>query len=216
MARTLHDEVGGLLVGAVMDISWIAQQSGQSDVVNDKLARAIGLLRAAIDIKRKLVEALSPSLLDQVGLCSTIGWHLKASCEAAGVVYSESYPVKEPPFSADFKIGVFRIVQRALTQILSESVPSELSLQVEIIEKTLHCRMASQLSGTQAAVSTAAREHTPLHHRARQMGGACHWLDTLEGTQVNVTIPIPPGPSQLVPSTREFASVGVGWEGRWL
>ncbi len=28
MARTLHDEVGGLLVGAVMDICWIAQQSG--------------------------------------------------------------------------------------------------------------------------------------------------------------------------------------------
>ncbi len=72
LARTLHDEVGGLLVGAVMDMSWIAQRSDLADVAKDKLARAIGLLRAAIDIKRKVVEALSPSLLDQVGLCSTI------------------------------------------------------------------------------------------------------------------------------------------------
>src|ERR1700677_5247889 len=96
IARTLHDEVGGLLVGAVMDISWISQQSGQWDVVKNKLARAIGLLREAIDIKRKLVETLRPSLLDDVGLCSTIGWHLKERCDAAGIVYTESYPLNEP------------------------------------------------------------------------------------------------------------------------
>ncbi len=34
---------------------------------------------------------------------------------------------------------------------------------------------------------------TPLHHRARQMGGACLWLNTLEGTKLNVKIPMPPG-----------------------
>lgn len=190
LARTLHDEVGGLLVGGLMDMSWIAQQSGQSDVVQDKLARAIGSLRAAIDITRRLVETLRPSLLDDVGLCSTIGWHLKASCAAASVPYVESYPSNEPPLSAKFKIAVFRIFQEALMQILSHGVPSKLSLQVEVVENTLHCRIASHLE-SRATDSEMALGNTPLHHRARQMGGACHWLKTVEGNQVKVTIPLP-------------------------
>jgi signal transduction histidine kinase len=193
VARTLHDEVGGLLVGAVMDMSWISQQIGQSEAVKDKLVRAIGLLRAAIDIKRKLVESLRPSLLDDVGLCSTIGWHLKASCDAAGVAYTESYPLNEPALSADFKISVFRIFQNALNQILSDGVPSEISLQLEIIEETLHCRIASHLVESRGAASEAVLTNTPLHHRTRQMGGSCQSLKTLDSTHVNVTIPMPPG-----------------------
>jgi signal transduction histidine kinase len=192
IARTLHDDVGGLLVGAVMDMSWISQQSGQSDVVKDKLARAVGLLREAIDIKRKLVEALRPSLLDDVGLCSTIGWHLKASCSAAGVDYSERYPPKEPPFCSDFKIGVFRIVQKALTQVLTDGVPSKLSLHVEIIEDALRCRIVTQLLQPRVAVAGAYLVNTPLHHRTRQMGGVCQSLRTLEGNHVTVMIPMPP------------------------
>jgi signal transduction histidine kinase len=191
VARTLHDEVGGLLVAALMDISWIAQQSGLSEVVQGKLTRALGLLRGAIDIKRKLVETLRPSLLDDVGLCSTIGWHLKASCDAAGVGYSESYPFKEPYFSADFKIGAFRVFQKALTQILSDRAPSELSLEVEIIDNTLHCLIASHLLESGVTGSEMSLGNTPLHHRVRQMGGACQWLQTPEGNRLNVTIPVP-------------------------
>lgn len=119
-------------------------------------------------------------------------WHLKASCDAAGVVYSESYPLEEPPFSADFKLGVFRIFQKALTQILTDGVPRELSLRVEIIGDTLHCRLARPISGSPSAIPDEGLVSTPLHHRARQLGGACQWLNTLEGTEVNVRIPMPP------------------------
>jgi signal transduction histidine kinase len=49
-------------------MSWISQQQGQSDVIREKLNRAVDLIREAINIKRKLVEALRPSLLDEMGL----------------------------------------------------------------------------------------------------------------------------------------------------
>jgi signal transduction histidine kinase len=205
VARTLHDEVGGLLVGAVMDMSWISQQSGQTDVVKDKLARAIGLLRAAIDIKRKLVESLRPSLLDDVGLCSTIGWHLKASCDEAGIAYSESYPLNEPTLSADFKIAVFRVFQKALHHVLSDGAPSKLSLRVEIIEDTLHCRISSDLLELRAAGEEAPSVNTPLHHRIRQMGGACRSRKTPDENHVHVTIPMPPGHSQPLPGNSVVA-----------
>ena len=190
MARTLHDEVGGLLVGAVMDLSWVSQQGTGSDGVKARLARAIGLLREAIDIKRKLVETLRPSLLDDVGLCPTISWHLKASCKAAGVSYSESYPPEEPPLSSDFKIAMFRIFQKALRQIMADELPSELSLQLEIEADTLHCRITSH-SASPSTVTEATVMHTPLHHSARQRGGACEYKKTGPSAQLVVTIPLP-------------------------
>jgi two-component system sensor histidine kinase UhpB len=122
LARALHDDLGGLLVGAIMDIGWIAQQAGASEVTKHKLARAIGSLRSAIDIERTLIENARPSLLDDVGLFATIRWHLKASCDAAGVVYSESYPAAEMGFSPEFKICVFRLIQRSLKQLLADGV----------------------------------------------------------------------------------------------
>lgn len=198
IARTLHDEIGGLLVGAVMDMSWISQQREQSDVVKDKLARAIGLIRAAIDIKRKLVEALRPSLLDDVGLCSTMGWHMKTSCQAAGVSYSESYPPNEPSLSADFKIAVFRIFQKALHQVLFDGVPSELSLQVQIIGDTMHCHIASHLLKSRAAGANGPLVNTLLHYHTRQIGAACQWRTTVDETHVNVTIPMPAAASSSI------------------
>jgi hypothetical protein len=74
---------------------------------------------------------------------------------------------------------------------LSESMPSDLSLQVEVIGDTLHCRIASHLLESRQAVPETSDLNTPLHHRTRQMGGACECLKTLDGHHVNVTIPIP-------------------------
>jgi hypothetical protein len=148
------------------------------------------LLRAAVDIGRKLVEALRPSLLDDVGLCSTMGWHLKTSCQAAGVSYSESYPPNEPLLSADFKIAVFRIFQKALHHILCDGVPSELFLHVEIIGDTMHCHIASHLLNSRAA-GAELPVNTPLQYHTRQVGAACRWRHTLDESHVNVTIPMP-------------------------
>src|ERR1700722_4281720 len=64
LARTLHDDIGGLLVGAIMDMGWISNQPGLAVTVEAKLARAQALMRTAIDMTRELVENLKPTLLD--------------------------------------------------------------------------------------------------------------------------------------------------------
>ena len=69
--------------GAIMDMGWIANQPDLPPAVKDKLARAQGLMRAAIDMKRELIETLRPTLLYNVGLYPTLRWHMKASCHAA-------------------------------------------------------------------------------------------------------------------------------------
>src|SRR6202012_694027 len=85
LARELHDELGGLLVGARMDISW-AEQHLTAGVVDMKqrLNRVQQNLSGGIDLKRRIIEELRPTLLDNVGFIAALRWQLKESCARAG------------------------------------------------------------------------------------------------------------------------------------
>jgi signal transduction histidine kinase len=194
LARLLHDDLGGLLVGAIMDIGWVSQQSGHSGLVSEKLARAMGLLRAAIDMKRELIENLRPTLLDNVGLFSTLRWHLKASCDAVGVPYSENLPSSEIAFSSDLKIAVFRIFQEALKHVLSNGTTREVEVevQVEVIcdNHILHCQLKSTCF--EAPGARDAKQISPeisMRHRVQRIGGAIQWLQSGGDDDIQLRIP---------------------------
>jgi signal transduction histidine kinase len=188
LARTLHDEIGGLLVGVIMDMGWIADQPGLADTVKEKLARAQALMRAAIDMARELVEDLKPTLLDNVGLYPTLRWHMKASCKPASVPYSESFPETEAPMTPEVRIGVFRIFQEALKDVLSQRNPTGLSMRVEVIEHILHCHLVHQSEFVNAAHS--ASSETSMRLRAQRIGGTLQWSRTLIGRHLHLQVPL--------------------------
>jgi signal transduction histidine kinase len=195
LARTLHDDLGGLLVGAIMDIGWISQQAGHSELVREKLVRATGLLSAAIHLKRELIENLRPTLLDNVGLFSTLRWHLKASCGAAGVSYSENFPPSEIAFPSDLKIAVFRIFQEALKHVLSDGAAREVSLDVDVIDGALHCHLKSaSFEASDAQQSERVTPETSVRHRVQRIGGTLQWLQTAGAHHIHLQIPFTAAP----------------------
>ncbi len=188
LVRSLHDDLGGLLVGAIMDIGWISQQAGLPDAVKEKVVRAQGLLRAAIEMKRRLIENIRPTLLDHVGLFSTLRWHMKESCDAANLTYTESYPDLEHAINPEVRIGVFRIFQEALKHVLANGRPSDLSLKVDVVNDTLHCHLTH--SNSPVATDPHPSVETSLHHRAQQVGGTVEWVNTQGGSHLHLTVPL--------------------------
>lgn len=71
LARTLHDELGGLLTAAKMDLSWLQSRLSGSPML-ERLSQLGGVLDEAMDLKRRVVEQLRPSLLDHFGLPAAI------------------------------------------------------------------------------------------------------------------------------------------------
>jgi len=190
LARTLHDDLGGLLVGAIMDIGWISLQAGHSEPVREKLARATGLLRAAIDMKRELIENLRPTLLDNVGLFSTLRWHLKASCDRIAVPHAANFPPAEINLPPDLKIGVFRIFQAALKHVLSEGRPRELSLDVEVKDNTLHCHLRSTPVEVSAPQNARGPAETSIRFRVQRTGGTLRWLKEAGAQHLHLQFPL--------------------------
>src|SRR5665213_599452 len=69
LTRQLHDNLGGLMVAALMDVAWAQTQCPEIPTdAAERLQRARKYLSAAIDLSRKLIEDLRPTLLDNVGL----------------------------------------------------------------------------------------------------------------------------------------------------
>lgn len=138
LARELHDELGGLLVGAVMDIAWVEQHiAPESAEVKQKLTRARQTLAAAIDLKRSLIEELRPTLLDNVGLYAALRWHVQAICDRASIVCAIRLPEDERRFAPHTPINLFRIVQEAFALIKEHGLVSQVEFNVAAGDREL-------------------------------------------------------------------------------
>src|SRR5690349_340447 len=64
LAKELHDELGGLITAAKMDLSWLSARIGGSlDAESgEKLNSVMQMLNQAMLLKRRVVESLRPSL----------------------------------------------------------------------------------------------------------------------------------------------------------
>jgi signal transduction histidine kinase len=201
LARELHDELGGLLVGARMDISWAEQHLTKNDAdLKVRLNRVQQNLAAGVDLKRRIIEELRPTLLDNVGLFAALRWQMKETCGGAGLQCIESYPDEEPRFKSEASIALFRIAQEAFSNILKHSRAKTADISLDMDDETLLMRIADDGVGMPADRFTAIGSHglASMRHRVRALGGR---LDVRKpasgGTMLIVQIPIGNAVTQL-------------------
>jgi signal transduction histidine kinase len=194
LARELHDELGGLLVGARMDISWVEQHFAKSEPdIQQRLHRVQQNLAAGVDLKRRIIEELRPTLLDNVGLFAALRWQLKETCKSAGMTCIESYPDEEPRFKSEAAIALFRIAQEGFSNILKHSSAKTVDISLDMDEETLLMRITDDGIGIPVGRFTAVASHglASMRHRVRALGGR---LDVRNppsgGTMLLVQIPL--------------------------
>ena len=120
IARELHDEMGGILVGAKMDVAAAAKQLGQADTsgADARLKRALKSLDDGIAVKRRIIEDLRPTLLDNLGLGAALDWLVRGTCERAGLACTLNLDERADALPPEQSIAIYRIVQEALTNVL--------------------------------------------------------------------------------------------------
>ena len=123
LSRELHDELGGLLIAARMDVSWIEDRVGSGDAeVLEHFRRVHEALQAGVELKRRVVENLRPIAARQSrAVCGAALAGRRYLRHAAGLRCLEHYPPEDLPLSPEAAITVFRIVQEALNNILKHA-----------------------------------------------------------------------------------------------
>ena len=193
LARELHDELGGLLVGARMDISWAEQHLGDDHSgLKERLRRVQQSLSAGVDLKRRIIEELRPTLLDNVGLFAALRWQLKETCGGAGLKCTETFPDEEPRFTSEAAIALFRIAQEAFTNILKHSAAKSMDIGLDLDEDAIVMQITDDGQGIPAGQLPASGSHgmASMRHRVRALGGRLDVRNPASGgTTLLVRIP---------------------------
>ena len=130
LARELHDELGGILVSAKMDVAWVREQlEARDQEAAKRLGRTMALLDEGVTIKRRIIEELRPTLLDNLGLAAALEWLAADVCRRAGLTYELNVPDGDelPP---KVSLALFRIVQEALTNAVRHAQAKHLTIEI--------------------------------------------------------------------------------------
>lgn len=141
LTRQLHDDLGGLLVGALMDVAWVEARL-QVPELQAKLGRARDSLRAAVDLKRNLIEGMRPTLLENVGIFAAMRWHFAKYCEAADLKCIAHLSGAEPTLKPNMAIGVYRITEEALRLISGPLKANSITLAAQVIGADLEVQIS--------------------------------------------------------------------------
>ena len=175
LARELHDELGGLLIAVKMDVSWLQKRSPNIDDpdIRKRWTRVLKVLDDGVDFKRRIVESLRPTLLDNMGLLPAVRWITEETCSRAGLHCTESYPDVEPLLADDAAIMVFRLVQEGLMNVVKHAHASEVTVQIAVSHTDLTVVLTDNGIGIAPERCDAVGSHglATMRHRVRSFGG---------------------------------------------
>ncbi len=175
LSRELHDELGGLLVAARMDLSWLQQRLPTNDPnIEQRFKRIHESLSAGVDLKRRVVEELRPTLLDNMGLFTALRWQFKESCRRTGLKCTETIPEVELRFTPDAAIGVFRVAQEALMNVMKHANAKSADLAIDIQDDMFVLRISDDGRGIPPKPPAAKTSHglASMRHRIAALGGS--------------------------------------------
>ena len=118
LARELHDELGANLTAIGMDLNAVADRlRDDQPAMADMLERARGTLVNTVELKRRIVENLRPSLLDHLGLATALESYCGEYATVTGLDCEALIDGDVNVAGPMQAIAVFRIVQESLNNI---------------------------------------------------------------------------------------------------
>ena len=193
LARELHDELGGLLIGAVMDLAFVATQvAALGDDTKERMRRVRQALGSAIELTRRITEQLHPTLLDNVGLFAALRWQLGNACAKTDIRCTDELPNFEPRLTSGASIALFRIAQEALLIGLKREGVTAIELVGTMDDKALSIQIvghgANQVDEPSDLGNVTLES---IRHRIRALGGVVNVDHPLDGgIVVAVSTPI--------------------------
>lgn len=131
IARDLHDEFGSYLTAINMDVSRVRDKiAASSPEQAARLERTLGLLGHAIEMKRRLVRDLRPSILDNLGLGAALEQYIDDWSRDTGISTTFKFSGDLDSDEEGCPIAIFRVFQEALQNVAKHSGATEVSMAI--------------------------------------------------------------------------------------
>ena len=193
IAGELHDGIGQTLAvirnRAVMGLR-DGPISGRAQRQVEEIA---GVATAALDEIRKVTHNLRPYQIDRLGLTRAIEALVEQAGTASEIEIDAGIDALEGVFPPDAEIGVYRIVQEALGNVLRHAEAKTAKIRVRRGERAVEIVVEDDGNGFDPAALSAARRGMGLSgiaERARILGGH-HAVRSAPGKGTRVAVRLP-------------------------
>jgi Signal transduction histidine kinase len=193
LAREIHDALGGILTPAKMDLAWMETRLASDPQFGERIRRLSALIDQGIDFKRKIIEALRPSLLDHLGLASALSWYVDEACREAHIEARLKISERLERLPPDLEIALYRLVQESVCNIVKHSHARHLDLTLERTDVGLHLVVADDGIGMASFDEAKRSSHgfAGMMHRVRSVSGTFKVKSQPnEGTRIEMFVPL--------------------------
>jgi signal transduction histidine kinase len=191
IAREIHDELGQVLTGLKMEVTWLAKRLKEKPLI-EKTDSICALIDSTVQTVRKIATGLRPEMLDDMGLVAAVAWQAKEFQKRTGIRCRASLP-PETKLDMDVSTTMFRIFQEILTNVARHSRATRVDIELEIRESQVSLEVVDNGIGIQENELNARKSLGLLgmQERALLFGGEVSISGSAgHGTRVSLTIPL--------------------------
>ncbi|MES2018147.1 MAG: CHASE3 domain-containing protein [Pseudomonadota bacterium] len=198
LARELHDELGANLTAINIDLNSVADRlRARHPELADMLDRARGTLVDTVELKRRIVEDLRPSMLDHLGLASALQSYCDEYSRLTGLACEVLVDGEVDGAGPMQSIAVFRIVQESLNNIAKYAQARQIIVQLVREGDALALEIIDDGVGIDLEAVGKPKSHGLLgmRERALLLGGTLQVRRGVNGrgTCVDAVIPVADG-----------------------
>jgi signal transduction histidine kinase len=204
LARELHDELGGLLVAMRIDLAQLRKRIGTSDDpdVRSRWERVEQSLAQGLELKRRVIEDLRPTLLDNMGLFTALRWLAQQRAEQTRLTLEMEGLDEDIDVPSETAIAVFRTAQEAIANIVKHSGATRFAIKARVGE-----RLTLEISDDGKGIPEGAERRTGAHglrqmrFRMDAVGGSLSVAPRLpRGTIILLSVALPPEAAAVLPA----------------
>ncbi len=192
IAREMHDELGQLLTGFKMDVSWLRKKLAETSdpAISEKLENMISVIDESVKFVRNLASELRPSILDDLGLIPALEWHCHEFEKRHNIKVEFHSEVQEPNINSVIATGLFRMFQESLTNVARHSNATKVVASLRSVNDEISLSIMDNGKGFDTSLtSKKTLGLLGMKERAAMLGGKMEIIsEPGKGTTILITV----------------------------
>ncbi|MEN3340215.1 MAG: hypothetical protein V7647_3891 [Acidobacteriota bacterium] len=191
ISRELHDEFGQVLTAMGSMLGRAGRQAPEGSALRADLREIGEIAQAALDNVRGLSQTLHPSILEELGLESTIDWYLTTVERQLGIKVDYERSGMTGPIDDTTGIHAYRVLQEAISNVARHSGVKTARVRLRRQDGTLELDVEDHGKGLATGPSRRGLGLVAMRERAELLGGTLELLKPRDGgTLVRLTVPV--------------------------
>lgn len=190
VANELHENIAQLAAAVKMDMEWIRDNETDLRAASlDRFDHATRLCDTIITSIRRMSFAISPHMIDDIGLIATLEWLAGEFSILQGIPCDWETEYDETSLSREIKIDFFRICQYALSNVRKHSEASQVWIRLEDKGDSIMFSVVDNGKGFNPGEIKGAKGFTAMREQASSINGTLE-IDSRpgEGTRISVLL----------------------------